>query len=194
MFSYLSIIMLTFHENTPLLINGIFPTKESEIEEPIYVLIIEDDAVIAAITKKRLEENHNIRAEIETDTNKVLDKIQSRGVDCVISDFDMPEKDGLEVLKDVRQHYPNLPFILFTGKGSEAIAEAAFAAGATSYVRKDSNGNEFSVLEQRVKDTVRHSRNTKWRRKSLRRQYLAIVLAIISIVLGGASILISMYI
>jgi len=45
--------------------------------------------------------------------------------------------NGLEFLEVVRADDPNLPFILFTGKGSEAVASDAFSAGATDYLQKE---------------------------------------------------------
>lgn len=169
---------------------NILPTKETEIGEPIDVLIIEDDPIIAVAIKNELEESHLITAMVETYPIKALESIHERDIDCVISDYNMPEKDGLELLKDVREHYPELPFILFAGKGSEVIAQEAFAAGATDYLIKSPEQETFNALEERVKNAVRHSRDTKWRKKSIRRQYLAITLAVISIIVGIISFLI----
>lgn len=48
----------------------------------------------------------------------------------------MPGLDGLDVLERVRGEYPDLPFILFTGKGSEEIASDAISKGVTDYLQK----------------------------------------------------------
>lgn len=57
-------------------------------------------------------------------------------IDCIIGDYQMPGMDGIELLRAVRAEFPDLPFVLFTGKGSGAIASEAISAGATSHVRK----------------------------------------------------------
>lgn len=168
----------------------VFDTGEPEIGEPINILIVEDEPVIAVIIKNELEESPLITTIIENNPGKALESINKREIDCVISDYDMPQKTGIELLRDVREHYPDLPFILFTGKGSEHIAEEAFAAGATDYLIKGPDEETFNALEQRVKNAVQHSRDTKWRKKSIRRQYLAIILALISIAIGIISIII----
>ena len=56
--------------------------------------------------------------------------------DCVVSEYDLPGSDGLTFLETVREHDPDLPFLLCTGAGSEAVASDAIAAGVTDYLRK----------------------------------------------------------
>ena len=59
--------------------------------------------------------------------------------DCVVAEYDLPDGDGLELLESVRRRAPGLPFVLFTGAGSEALASEAIGAGATDYVPKDAD-------------------------------------------------------
>ena len=58
------------------------------------------------------------------------------GYDAILSDYQMPEMDGIEFLKCVRARHGNLPFILFTGKGREEIAIEALNNGADFYIQK----------------------------------------------------------
>jgi len=76
-------------------------------------------------------------------------------VDCIISDYDMPGMNGLEFLEAVREDYPDLPFILFTGKGSEEVAGEALTLGATDYLQKDSGTDQYELLANRVSRSVR---------------------------------------
>ncbi|WP_128478207.1 bacterio-opsin activator domain-containing protein [Halorussus pelagicus] len=71
--------------------------------------------------------------------------------DCVVSEYDLPGGDGLELLEAVRDDYPNLPFVLYTGSGSEAVASDAFATGATDYLPKDADGD---TLRERIDRAV----------------------------------------
>jgi DNA-binding NtrC family response regulator len=182
-------IMVKVWKRATQSVGNILYGDESHISETINVLVVEDESKLAVLIKNELEKHHNFEAEVETDSTKALDKINSKEFDCVVSDYLMPGTDGLELLKDVREHHPKLPFIFFTGKGSEKIAEEAFSAGATDYIIKEPEHDVFRVLEERIKDAVRYRRDSRWRKKSLRRQYLAIVLAIISILVGLGSIL-----
>ena len=62
--------------------------------------------------------------------------------DVVLTDLEMPEMDGLELVQAIRRDYPALPVILMTAMGSEDVAAKALNHGATSYVRKRSLARE----------------------------------------------------
>ena len=66
--------------------------------------------------------------------------------DCVVSEYDLPGSDGLELLETVRGRDPDLPFLLCTGTGSETVASDAIAAGVTDYLRKGVLDNGFGRL------------------------------------------------
>ncbi|WP_049915066.1 hybrid sensor histidine kinase/response regulator [Haloferax mucosum] len=83
-----------------------------------------------------------------------LERLRQEQVDCVVSDYDMPDIDGLEFLRAVRAEHPDLPFILFTGKGSEEVARDAFRVGATDYMQKDTGTDQYTVLANRVVNAV----------------------------------------
>ena len=74
--------------------------------------------------------------------------------DCIVSDYDMPGLDGLELLQEIRTDYPDLPFVLFTGHGSEAIASEAITAGVTEYLQKGGGTEQYTVLANRVDQVV----------------------------------------
>jgi PAS domain S-box-containing protein len=75
-------------------------------------------------------------------------------VDCIISDYDMPGMNGLEFLEAVRETHPDLPFILFTGKGSEEVASEALTLGATDYLQKATGTDQYDLLANRVRRAV----------------------------------------
>jgi CheY-like chemotaxis protein len=75
-------------------------------------------------------------------------------VDCVVSDYAMPGIDGVELLRRVRDHEPGLPFILFTGRGSESVATDAIDAGVTDYVPKSMGDEGYARLARRIESVV----------------------------------------
>lgn len=66
----------------------------------------------------------------------------------------MPGINGIEYLEAVREDYPNLPFILYTGEGSEAVASEAISAGVTEYLQKESGTSHYEVLANRIRNAV----------------------------------------
>ena len=68
--------------------------------------------------------------------DEALQKIDQYPYDVIVSDYQMPEKDGIELLKQVRATRPSLPFILFTGRSREEIAIQALNEGADFYIQK----------------------------------------------------------
>ena len=76
-------------------------------------------------------------------------------VDCVVSDYQMPGMDGIEFLKEVRERYRALPFILYTGQGSEEVAKRAILDDVTDYVEKDVGLEQYEILAERVLQAVR---------------------------------------
>ena len=70
----------------------------------------------------------------------------------------MPGTDGIGFLSAVRESHPDLPFVLFTGKGSEDIASDAISAGVTDYLRKGSGTDQHELLANRITNAVRQVR------------------------------------
>jgi len=126
----------------------------------IRVLIVDDDADAAELTATYLERiSQAIETTVETEPTDALAHISgSERVDCVVSDYDMPEANGLEFLDDVRAIDPDLPFVLFTGKGSEEIASEAISAGVTDYLQKESGTEQYGVLANRIENAVAQHR------------------------------------
>src|SRR4051794_32983030 len=73
---------------------------------------------------------------------EAIDLLRRDLPDIVLTDLDMPEMDGLELVQAIRRDYPALPVILMTAMGSEEVAARALHQGAASYVRKRSLAQE----------------------------------------------------
>ncbi len=71
-----------------------------------------------------------------------------------MSDYELPGANGIEFLETVRESYPDLPFILFTSKGSEEVASDAISAGVSDYLQKGSGTERFSLLANRITNLV----------------------------------------
>ena len=128
----------------------------------IRVLHVDDDPSILELTGEFLErEGDGFVLETATSADEGLDQIRERPPDCIVSDYDMPRKSGIEFLQSVRGEWPNLPFILFTGKGSEEVASEAISKGATDYLQKKSGTDQYKLLANRIENAVEQYRSTR---------------------------------
>ncbi|WP_324661706.1 PAS domain S-box protein [Haloarcula sediminis] len=127
----------------------------------IRVLHVDDEPDFADVTAEFLERDDD-RFTVETAFSGPdgLEQL-TPAVDCVISDYDMAGMNGLEFLEVVREEYPELPFILFTGKGSEEVASEALTLGATDYLQKGSVPDQYELLANRASRAVEQFRTER---------------------------------
>jgi len=144
------------------------------MESTIRVLLVDDAPDFAAVTAELLErEDDRLEITVETEPSAGLDQLESGTVDCLVSDYQMAEMDGLELLAAVRERSPALPFILFTGEGSEETASEAISAGATDYVRKGTAADQYALLANRIVQAVSKRRSSERASRFERLQKLA---------------------
>lgn len=134
---------------------------KTSMDDQILVLHVDDEQHVCELTAEFLERITD-RLEVRTETNprEVPYRLSTSPIDCVISDYEMPAMDGIELLSGVREEYPNLPFVLFTGKGSEEIASEAIDAGVTSYIQKGGT-DVYDQLANRIRNAVSHRRSER---------------------------------
>lgn len=111
---------------------------------------------MAATLLERENDRFTVRTATSPDSGH--DVLDDHEIDCIVSDYDMPETNGIEFLQSVREQYPELPFILYTGKGSEAVASDAITAGVTDYLQKESGTSQYTVLANRIENAVQQHR------------------------------------
>jgi PAS domain S-box-containing protein len=117
----------------------------------IRTLHVDDDPAFAELTAEFLELNESrISVVAETNARDGLERLATDDIDCVVSDYDMPGGNGIDFLEAVRADYPDLPFILFTGKGSEEVASDAVSAGVTDYLQKEHGTDQYTILANRI--------------------------------------------
>jgi len=126
----------------------------------VRVLHIDDEPDFADLTAAYLEramDSFSVDTAMRVD-EVITDRPQDT-YDCIISDYDMPGMNGLEFLERIREDAPKLPFILYTGKGSEEIAAEAISAGVTDYIQKEPGTSQYTVLANRVQNAVEARRD-----------------------------------
>ncbi len=99
------------------------------------IIIAEDSATQAQAIKAMLQVR-GFDVEIYSDGRQALAAVEAHPPDLVLTDLDMPNMDGLELVEAIRASRPQVPVVLMTAFGSEEIAMKALAGGAASYVPK----------------------------------------------------------
>ena len=103
----------------------------------IRILHVDDDASFIEISKQiLLDVDGRFNIDDAFCVDEAAAKLATGNYDLVISDYEMPSKNGLEFLKEMREQGNEIPFILFTGKGREDVAIAALNLGSDAYVNK----------------------------------------------------------
>jgi PAS domain S-box-containing protein len=130
--------------------------------QTIRILHVDDDPDFADLTQTFLErESDRFVVETASSADEGLQTINHRPPDCVVSDYNMPGTDGIEFLQAVQEDHPDLPFILFTGKGSEDIASDAISAGVTDYLQKQTITEQYEILANRIQNVVTARRDAE---------------------------------
>ena len=111
------------------------------------VLVVDDTAIDRRLAGGLLEKSGDIEVLYAENGNEALSCIDQHLPDLVLTDMQMPEIDGLELVTTVGEKHPNLPVVLMTAHGSENIAAQALANGAACFVPK-------SDLAECLVDTV----------------------------------------
>jgi len=107
-----------------------------DLNEKIRVLLVDDDRSLLKIAKQCLEMEAPLQVDTSLSVEEALKKLDEEKYDVIISDYQMPAKDGLEFLKELRAKDNKIPFIMFTGKGREEVAIKALNLGASQYLNK----------------------------------------------------------
>jgi CheY-like chemotaxis protein/anti-sigma regulatory factor (Ser/Thr protein kinase) len=125
----------------------------------IKVLVVDDAladrALVAGLIAKRIESTILEAA----DGRQALALIAAQHPDLVVTDLQMPEMNGLELVTAVKHNFPDIPVLLMTAKGSEEIAAQALQQGAASYVPKRRLADDLVRTVERVLTTARQERS-----------------------------------
>lgn len=119
------------------------------------ILIIEDEAAIRRVLHKILtEENDSYEVFEAGDGAEALDLIKQEEYDLILCDIKMPKMDGVELLEQVKQLKPEIPFVMLSGHGDMETAIQTMRLGAYDYISKPPDLN-------RLLNTVRNALDKK---------------------------------
>jgi signal transduction histidine kinase len=108
------------------------------VEDTLNVLVIDDNVDDRMLYRRVLKKAFGDRLNLaeEASGERGLDAIAKTEPRCVLLDYSLPGRNGIEVLKRIRSKHPHLPVILLTGQGNEAVAVQSMKEGAQDYITK----------------------------------------------------------
>jgi PAS domain S-box-containing protein len=127
-------------------------------DRPIRILHVDDEENQLEFTKLFLEEiDKDVVIDSTSDPDEAIQLASKNTYDCIVSDYKMLTMSGVELAQKVREN-SSVPFILYTGQGSEEVAQSAFEAGVDDYLKKESEPSHYQILARRVRQNVEKHR------------------------------------
>jgi DNA-binding NtrC family response regulator len=119
------------------------------------VLIADDEVEFASTIVARLK-LRNFTANMANSGKEALDVIEHEPPDVLLLDLKMPDLDGLEVLANLQENYPDLAVIILTGHGSFEAGQKGMALGAYDYIMKPV---DLNILVSKIEDAFQAKSN-----------------------------------
>ena len=123
----------------------------------ISVLLVDDEPAILDVAQIFLERGGGMVVSLSESGPDALEMLGLHPFDIIVSDYEMPGMNGIDLLKEVKSRDPDTPFIIFTGRGREHVAIEALNLGASFYLQKGGDPkSQFAELKNMIEQAVRH--------------------------------------
>jgi len=122
----------------------------------IHILYVDDEPALLDLTRLYLERTGDFAVDTLASAREAIAILKHRHYDAILTDYQMPDMDGIEFLKQIRKSGEPVPVLIFTGRGREEVVIDAINSGADSYIQKGGNPRaQFAELAQRLQQSVR---------------------------------------
>src|SRR5206468_11178697 len=114
------------------------PTRpSSDLREQARVLIVDDDpALLHALPEALRLRMDGVMVDAADSATAALERISSRDYDAIVTDIKMPGMDGLQLLGEIRTHWPDIPTLMITGHAEQDLVVHALRGGAFDFIQK----------------------------------------------------------
>jgi DNA-binding NarL/FixJ family response regulator len=117
------------------------------------VLIVDDHPIVRQGLRRIMENEEDVLVCGEAETSRdARAAIKELNPDVMIADISLKQSDGIELVRDVRAHYPHLPILVLSMHDEAIYAERILSAGANGYIMKQAASEQFLVALRRVLD------------------------------------------
>ena len=135
--------------------------------QAISLLYVDDEPALLELSKRYLERSGNYHVTVASGPLEAIEMLSEQSYDAIISDYEMPEMNGLEFLKHLRAEGKTIPFLIFTGRGREEVVIEALNNGADFYIQKGgvpraqfaelTNKIQYAVSRRRAEEELQRS-------------------------------------
>jgi two-component system, NtrC family, response regulator AtoC len=113
------------------------------------VFLLDDEELIVTVLSKALRrEGYDVFA--ETETTGIIDKIKSCNPDLLLMDIRMPDRDGIDILKEIKEDGLTTPVVMLTADDTAETAVRAMKLGASDYLTKPFNTDEVKIVIRNI--------------------------------------------
>ncbi|MGH9319485.1 MAG: response regulator [Vicinamibacteria bacterium] len=118
------------------------------------LLVVDDSATTRMLISLTLKKEGVYRIMEVANGREAVDKLNVEPVDCVLTDINMPQMNGLDLISYIRSQHrqPKLPIIVITTQGEEEARDKGMAQGANAYLTKPISGPKLVSLVKELLD------------------------------------------
>lgn len=145
--------------------------EKREVEAPLSVLVVDDEELLVRSCARILEHEGYV-VHVASRGREALELARRHSPDIILTDLMLPDIDGLELLREVRELDPDVLVIMITGFATVDSSVAAIKAGAYDYIPKPFTATQLQILVGRAGRQVRLARDNERLRDQLRERYL----------------------
>jgi DNA-binding NtrC family response regulator len=134
------------------------------------IFVTDDDKAFRVATRTLLEDE-GYEVGVAASGQEALSELSRESYDLILSDMVMGEMSGIELLRELKRRWPELPVIMVTGFGSIPTAVEAMRLGAADYLTKPANNEELLIKIRRTLENRRMDQELRQLREELRGTY-----------------------
>jgi DNA-binding NtrC family response regulator len=127
-------------------------SQEGKKPVTISLLYVDDEPDLLSLGKKFLERSGDFHVDTAISAKTALIMMKSYNYTVIVSDYKMPEMDGIEFFTEVKRMYRDMPFILFTGRGLNEVSSPALECRNFFYLQKGGKApSPYAALDQLIR-------------------------------------------
>jgi DNA-binding NtrC family response regulator len=119
------------------------------MKEDAKILVVDDEAVMRNLLLKILEQE-GYQIVLTSSYNEAMAELEKENFELILADVKMPGKTGFDLLKEVKQRWPQTGVIMMTGYGDAYTVKEALMMGADEYITKPFKSHEISLIIERA--------------------------------------------